>query len=119
MYRDKDKQKEAQRERARRYRNKHSVTPSVEVTPKIVTPEIVTPEIVTPKIVTPAITPSIKPIYSTGLTCNSFNTLPPDVRQTIDQLNPPDGSEGDGPTNLSRASRIANAIHYQQHIKAG
>jgi len=43
MYKDKDKQREAQRERTRRYRDKHNVTP-VTVTPEIIVKSLVTPQ---------------------------------------------------------------------------
>lgn len=48
--------------------------------------------------------------------CNSFDTLPKDVQQIIDRLSPADGSEGEGPPDLSREARISNAIHYQNTV---
>ena len=81
-----------------------------------VKPDVIVKPIVKP--LPPGVKPLGLPLSPTGSTCNSFETLPKDVRADIDRLSPAEG-EGAGPPGVTRADRIANAIHYQQYVRAG
>ncbi len=100
-YKDKDKQREAQRERTRRYRSRRDTIGGH--SPKGVTqPEALQVKGVTNKGVTQGVTKRGKDIQC-------FTDLPPDVQQNIISMSTTDGKLDE----TKKAKRTTNAITYQ------
>lgn len=118
MYKDKEKQKVANRLAAQRQRDKlKGMTPSItQGMTKQGIPIIPDAPIVIPAFNVPGVKPLGLPLERTGSTCDSFETLPLDVQQDIDRLTA--WCEQKAIAD-DRAARIQRAIHYQQYVRAG
>ena len=104
MFKDKEKQKAANRAAKERWKAKQGIPAGIPKAKGILG--------------IPNIKPLGIPTERTSSTCNSFETLPIDVQEQINRLSPIEG-EGTGPPGVIKADRIANAIHYQQYVRAG
>ncbi len=95
------------------------VTASRSVTEKVVSVTnsvmvSVTPEPVTVNV--PGVHPLGLPLSPTGSKCDSFETLPGDIRDSIDHLGVWCALKG---IEDDRRERIGRAIRYQRYVKAG
>ena len=97
MYKDKDKQREANRERQRRYKDRQKALLSEGVTDKAL------PDIGYQR------NYEITAHTKRGLDIKCFEDLPPDVQDTIVKMSTIDGKVDNAEWN----KRIAAAIHYQ------
>ena len=104
MYKDPDKQREANRERQRRYKARQKALPKQGVTSEGVTIKL------------PEHSPNEVAVFERdmltakrGKDIKCFEDLPPDVQQTIDSMSIVDGRTD----NTIKANRTAIAVQYQ------
>jgi len=105
-YKDKDKQREAGKERARRYRNKHKGVTNEGVTDKALPPDLDIREGFDEA--------KMQGSTKRGKDIECFEDLPPDVQQTIDKMSVVDGKID----QTIKAKRTAIAVDYQ-HLFPG
>ncbi len=115
MYKDKDRQREANRDRQRRYKAKHKGVTSEGVTTKSVTGIdkallIVRDELKQEdELIDRVVKSDVLNIPKRGKDIKVFEDLPPDVQRSIDMMSMVDGQIDEA----NKANRTAIAISYQ------